>query len=222
LPEQKTEAELIKFEGRIPIFVRLLLTVLVIVIITELIGTKTINVGIANIVLLPMLYAVVIGVLITPDVLGKSITALQNIINSEEIALAGPLVTLALLPLGVKYGLLVGPAIGKVVQAGPAFILQEFGRKMKITGQSQDVFKEEMRKAARFAFVVLLIVCFCSAYIALLDPFTGANLRGMLGLSFEVTKTHIRFVIIFGGAGLLLLQHVLLMTAGRMAYENIS
>ena len=42
-------------------------------------------------------------------------------------ALAGPLVTLALLPLGVKYGLLVGPAIGKVVQAGPAFILQEFG-----------------------------------------------------------------------------------------------
>ena len=93
---------------------------------------------------------------------------------------------------------------------------------MKITGQSQDVFKEEMQKGARFAFVVLLIVCFCSAYIALLDPFTGANLRGMLGLSFEVTNTHTWLLIILGGAGLLLVQHFLLMTAGRMAYENIS
>ncbi len=127
MSEQKTEAELIKFQGRIPVFARLLLTVLVIVIITELIGTKTISVGIANIVLLPMLYAVVIGVLITPDVLGKSITVLEKVISSEEIALAGPLVTLALLPLGVKYGLLVGPAIGQVVKAGPAFILQELG-----------------------------------------------------------------------------------------------
>jgi hypothetical protein len=127
LPEQKTEAELIKLEGRIPIFARLLLTALVIVIISELIGTKTINVGIASIVLLPMLYAVVMGMLITPDVLGKSIAALEKVISSEEVALAGPLVTLALLPLGVKYGFLVGPAIGQVVKAGPAFILQELG-----------------------------------------------------------------------------------------------
>jgi multisubunit Na+/H+ antiporter MnhE subunit len=96
------------------------------------------------------------------------------------------------------------------------------GRKMRQTGQSQDVFRQEMRKAARFSFVVLLIVCFCSAYIALLDPFTGASLRGMLNLSFEVTRTHIWLLIVFGGAGLLLLQHVLLMTAGRMAYENAS
>ncbi len=127
MPERKSEAELIKFEGRRPIFVRLFLTVLVIVIITELIGTKKINVGIATIVLLPMLYAVIIGLLITPDVLGKGISALKNVINSEEISLAGSLVTIALLPLGVKYGLLVGPNITKVLQAGPAFLLQELG-----------------------------------------------------------------------------------------------
>lgn len=127
MQEQKSEAELIKFEGRIPVFVRLFLTVFVIVIITELIGTKTINVGIANIVLLPMLYAVIIGVIITPDVLGKNIKALQKAIGKEEVDLAGPLVTLALLPLGVKYGFLVGPNITKVIQAGPALILQELG-----------------------------------------------------------------------------------------------
>lgn len=127
MPERKSEAELIRFQGRIPVYVRLFLTVLAIVIITELIGTKKINVGIATIVLLPMLYAVIIGVMVTPDVLGKSISTLKNVINSEEIALAGSLVTIALLPLGVKYGLLVGPNIVKVIQAGPALLLQELG-----------------------------------------------------------------------------------------------
>jgi len=96
------------------------------------------------------------------------------------------------------------------------------GRKMRITGQSQDVFREEMRKAARFSFVVLLIACFSSAYIALQDPFTGENLRGMLGVSFEVTNTHIWLLIILGGTSLLLIQYFLVMTAGRIAYESIS
>ena len=34
---------------------------------------------------------------------------------------------LALLPLGVKYGTLVGPNIEKIIAAGPAFLLQELG-----------------------------------------------------------------------------------------------
>jgi len=97
------------------------------VIITELIGTKTVDVRIAKIVLLPMLFAVVIATLITPDVLGKSITILRKVINKDEIALAGPLVALSLLPLAVRGGTLVGPAIGRVVQAGPALLLQELG-----------------------------------------------------------------------------------------------
>jgi len=108
-------------------FIKLNLTVLVIVALCEMIGTKSFSVGIGTIVLLPMLFAVVIGILITPDVLGKKLSALKKVISREEVEMAGPFVMLALLPLGVKYGTLVGPDIVKVIQAGPAFLLQELG-----------------------------------------------------------------------------------------------
>ncbi len=45
----------------------------------------------------------------------------------KEVEAAGPIVLIALLPLGVKYGTLVGPNIVKIIQAGPAFLLQELG-----------------------------------------------------------------------------------------------
>lgn len=125
--EQMTEKQLIDPNGRIPVFLRLILTVLGISVLSDFIGIQIIPAGIANIVILPMLYAVVIAMLITPDLLGKPIGALQKLISKDEIRLAGPMVMLALLPLGVKYGTLVGPNIVRVVQAGPAFLLQELG-----------------------------------------------------------------------------------------------
>lgn len=156
---------------------------------------------------------IIVGVLIDVMFLGKLVPKFYCLSKLTLLALY------AAYSVGI-FGFFMGVPVFNMI---PGVLAGTYiGRKMKITGQSQDVFKEEMRKTARFSFVVLLIVCFCSAYISLLDPFTGANLRGMLNLSFEVTKTHIWFVIILGGAGLLLLQHVLLMTAGRMAYEDIS
>jgi len=125
--EHMTEKQLIDPNGRIPVFLRLILTVTGISVLSDLIGIQVIPAGIANIVILPMLYAVVIAMLITPDLLGKPIGVLQKLISREEIKLAGPMVMLALLPLGVKYGTLVGPNIVQVVQAGPAFLLQELG-----------------------------------------------------------------------------------------------
>jgi len=125
--DTRTEAQLIDPKGRIPVFLRLTLTVLGISLISELIGIQQIPAGVATIVLLPMLYAVIIGMIITPDLLGKPIGVLQKLVSTEEIKLASPMVMLALLPLGVKYGTLVGPNIVEVVRAGPAFLLQEFG-----------------------------------------------------------------------------------------------
>ena len=94
------------------------IVVLAIVIVTEIIGIIRIKVGPGSIVLLPMLYAVVIGILITPDVLGKVITPLRKLISRTEVEIAGSLVMISLLPLGVKYGTLVGPNIVKIVTAG--------------------------------------------------------------------------------------------------------
>lgn len=123
----KTNEELMETKGNWSSFTRLYVTVLLIVIVTELIGIIKIAVGPGQVVLLPMLYAVIIGILITPDILGKPIKALQKVISMEEIELATPLVMISLLPLGVKYGTLVGPNIVKIIQAGPAFLLQELG-----------------------------------------------------------------------------------------------
>jgi hypothetical protein len=122
-----SDHHLLVTKDRIGIHAKLYITVLVIVIITELIGTHKFPVGPGTVVLLPMLYAVIIGILITPQVLGKAIKVLQKAISKDEVELAGALVMISLLPLGVKYGTLVGPAVEKIVKAGPAFILQELG-----------------------------------------------------------------------------------------------
>lgn len=108
-------------------FLKLNLAVLLIVIICETIGIVKFKVGMFQIVLLPMLFAVVIGMLITPDILGKKLSFLKKVVSMEVVEMAGPFVMLSLLPLGVKYGTLVGPNIVKVIQAGPAFLLQELG-----------------------------------------------------------------------------------------------
>jgi hypothetical protein len=77
--------------------------------------------------LLPMLYAVIIGVLVTPDILGKLIKPMGKVLNHNAIKITGNIVMLSLLPLGVKYGTLVGPNVEEVIKAGPALVLQELG-----------------------------------------------------------------------------------------------
>lgn len=107
--------------------VKVIITSLIITVISELIGKIAIPVWKVNIILFPMLYAVVIGLVITPDLLGKKIQSLKKFVNQEEIKLAGELVGMGLLILGVKYGTLAGPNIDKILSAGPAFLAQEFG-----------------------------------------------------------------------------------------------
>ncbi|UUC42821.1 membrane protein [Clostridioides difficile] len=108
-------------------FIQVFLTCLILVVICEFIGQRTIAIGKASIVLFPMLYAVIIGLIITPDLLGKKIKALKKVIGEKEINIAGEVVGIALVMLGIKYGTTVGPNIDKIIQAGPAFIAQEFG-----------------------------------------------------------------------------------------------
>lgn len=128
MKDQKSKEDmLIDSSGRFSVFIRLYAAVLIMVAVSEFIGIKKIAVGPGQIVLLPMLYAVIFGLIVTPDILGKIIKPLKEIISEEVIELSGMMVMLALLPLGVKYGTLVGPNIVKVIQAGPAFLLQELG-----------------------------------------------------------------------------------------------
>lgn len=96
---------------------RLHVIVLAIVAITESIGVFSIPLGPGTILLLPMLYAVVIG-------LGLYFTPL---VNDRQSINAEPLVFLSVSVLIAKFGVQAGPALPQIIEAGPALLLQEFG-----------------------------------------------------------------------------------------------
>ncbi len=98
---------------------KLHLIVLALVIVSELIGVINIPIGIGKIVLLPMLYAMVFGVLTTPRFL--------KITKEKDMEDAGSLIGLTLMLLMAKYGTNIGPTLPKILAASPALILQEFG-----------------------------------------------------------------------------------------------
>ena len=99
--------------------IKLHLIVLVIIVIAELIGVKSFSIGPGKVVLLPMLYALIFGILTTPSLL--------KITKQKDMEDAGSLIGLTLMLLMARYGTLVGPTLPKIISAGPALILQEFG-----------------------------------------------------------------------------------------------
>ena len=99
--------------------VKLHLLVLGLIIISEFIGVISIPLGIGTIVLLPMLFAMILGVFLTPKFL--------NIAKQKEMDDASSLIGLTLMLLMAKYGTNIGPTLPKILASSPALILQEFG-----------------------------------------------------------------------------------------------
>lgn len=93
--------------------------VLALIIVAELIGAHTFKIGVGTIVLLPMLYALMLGILTTPKFLKLS--------DKKEMLDASALLGITLMLLMARYGTLVGPTLPKIIAASPALILQEFG-----------------------------------------------------------------------------------------------
>lgn len=93
--------------------------VLILVVVAELIGAIKFKIGMGTIVLLPMLYALILGVLMAPKFL--------KVVNQKDMLSASSLLTLTLLLLMARYGTLVGPTLPKIISASPALILQEIG-----------------------------------------------------------------------------------------------
>jgi hypothetical protein len=96
---------------------RLHAIVLVVVLFTEWIGIHQFTVGPGVILLLPMLYAMLIGLALffTP------------IVKEKQAKNAEPLIVLGVTLLIAKIGVIIGPSLPKLVEAGPALLLQEFG-----------------------------------------------------------------------------------------------
>lgn len=93
--------------------------VLILVIISEAIGKISFKLGPGTVSLVPMLYALIFGILLTIKPI--------RIAKEKEIDKAGSLVSITLLLLMAKYGTTVGPSMDKIIKSSPALILQEFG-----------------------------------------------------------------------------------------------
>ncbi len=95
------------------------ITALMLVIISECIGTISFQVGWGKIVLFPMLFALIMAVILGPELVG--------FFKLEDCKAASTLVLIAITPFMAKLGILAGGNISKLVALGPALILQEFG-----------------------------------------------------------------------------------------------
>jgi hypothetical protein len=92
---------------------------LIIVIICELIGTQKVPLGPGVLLFLPMLYAMVIGGIISWPKL--------KMIKLEEMNTASTVLSLMALMLVTKLGVIIGPLVAKLAQSGLALSLQEIG-----------------------------------------------------------------------------------------------
>ncbi len=102
---------------------RLHLAVLVLIIIAESIYIHIIPMGPGSLLLLPFLYAFVLGLLINPNV----VPIARRLIRREDTRRATPWIMIAILPFIAKFGSTIGPAIESIIAAGPALLLQELG-----------------------------------------------------------------------------------------------
>ncbi|SHG06724.1 DUF3100 domain-containing protein [Ornithinibacillus halophilus] len=96
---------------------RLHVVVLLIVVLTEAIGTFQFTVGPGVIMLLPMLYALIIGLILffTP------------VVKEKQSKNAEPIIVLGVSLLLAKIGVIIGPSLPDIIEAGPALLLQELG-----------------------------------------------------------------------------------------------
>jgi hypothetical protein len=99
------------------------------------------------------------------------------------------------------FGLFMGVPLFNVALGLPAGVV--VGCRLARSARSSDDLARASRRASAFTTGVLGLICTASALIALSDPWTADNLRGLLGLRFEVTSGMIIGLILVGGAGLL-------------------
>ncbi|SFF79313.1 Protein of unknown function [Halobacillus alkaliphilus] len=96
---------------------RLHALVLITVLATEAIGTYSFTIGPGVVLLLPMLYALIIGLILyfTP------------IVKERQSKNAEPIIVLGVALLLAKIGVIIGPSLPQLIEAGPALLLQELG-----------------------------------------------------------------------------------------------
>ena len=91
----------------------------VFIVIADSIGQIQVPLGPGTLILFPIFYSLIMGVISGPEVL--------KIFNKKEVKAASKLVIVAICPFIAKLGINAGASIEVILSAGPALILQEIG-----------------------------------------------------------------------------------------------
>lgn len=103
---------------------KLHLIVIIMSVIAELIGVVKVPLGAGIVVvLLPLFYSFILGLLLNPNIVSKA----KHILTSKQAAQATPIIIISVLPFLAKFGTLIGPSLEKILTIGPAMLLQELG-----------------------------------------------------------------------------------------------
>lgn len=102
------------------------------------------------------------------------------------------------------FGFFMGVPVFNLALAVPAGIFT--GAKKAHIPLAPKQEQQLTRRTQLFTTLVMSLICAASAFLALRDPTTAANLEGMLRLPFRVTQPMIVALIVVGGSILLLLQ----------------
>lgn len=98
---------------------KLHLIVLILVVIAEFIKIRRFKVGPGTVLLLPMLYALVMGMFLGPKFL--------KVVSDKQIKAASPLITISVMLLVARLGTIVGSSLKQITSAGLPLVLQELG-----------------------------------------------------------------------------------------------
>lgn len=101
----------------------LVLLVLLIDFIAEVIGMQIIKIGNINVTILPLVFAVILGIVIYL-IPFKSI---KKLYNDKRVKFAGKYMILIMLPLMARYGANVAPKINEILSIGWVFLIHELG-----------------------------------------------------------------------------------------------
>jgi len=116
------------------------------------------------------------------------------------------------------FGFFMGVPVFNIIPGIAAGIYA--GIKCRLNESGADELNIKLKNFNKVTSAGLLLFCTASAAIALNDPYTANNLKGMLNLKFNVGQDFIWFLIIFGGALILILQNILSVYFGKIAYKN--
>ncbi|MFM5855669.1 DUF3100 domain-containing protein [Aeromonas rivipollensis] len=114
------------------VLVSTLATALLIFVAQYLIGKQEIRIGIAIIPILPMLFAVIIGMIVSAKPVKDRIPGWKRLFGEKEEGFCGKMVGFSLLILGTQYAGMIIPNLKMILSVGVPLFLQEIGNLLPI------------------------------------------------------------------------------------------